>query len=70
MATAAPVQTAAPHSGIRALLARHQLVSFFVLAYAGTWLFKLPYVLSEYGVRKGRCFPIERTSASIKGGGS
>ena len=49
MATAAPLQPAAPHRGIRALLARHPLVSFFVLAYAGTWLFELPYVLSEYG---------------------
>src|ERR671913_1799225 len=33
----------------RALLARHPLVFFFVLAYAGTWLSELPYVLSEYG---------------------
>src|SRR5215210_6729283 len=49
MATAAPVQTAAPHSGIRALLARHPLVSFFVLAFAGTWLTELPYVLSADG---------------------
>src|SRR3954465_16049859 len=32
-----------------ALLARHPLVSFFVLAYAGTWLFELPYLLSEDG---------------------
>jgi len=31
MATAAPLQPAAPHRGIRALLARHPLVSFFVL---------------------------------------
>src|SRR5829696_2336475 len=49
MATAAPVQPAAPHRGIKALLARHPLVSFFLLAYAGTWLFELPYVLSGYG---------------------
>jgi uncharacterized protein len=49
MATAAPLQPAAQHRGIKALLARHPLVSFFVLAYAGTWLFELPYVLSEYG---------------------
>ena len=53
MATAAPVQPAAPHRGIKALLARHPLVSFFVLAYAGTWLFELPYVLSEDGL--GSC---------------
>jgi uncharacterized protein len=49
MATAAPLQPDAPHRGIKALLARHPLVSFFVLAYAGTWLFELPYVLSEDG---------------------
>jgi len=45
----APRQPAAPRRGITALLAHHPLVSFFVLAYAGTWLFELPYVLSEYG---------------------
>src|SRR5262245_51890377 len=50
MTTAAPVQPAAPHRGIKALLARHPLVSFFVLAYAGTWLFELPYVLSKAGL--------------------
>jgi uncharacterized protein len=49
MATAAPLQPDAPHRGIKALLARHPLVSFFVMAYAGTWLFELPYVLSEDG---------------------
>jgi len=49
MATAAPVQPAAPRRGIKALLARHPLVSFFVLAYAGTWLTELPYMLSEDG---------------------
>jgi membrane protease YdiL (CAAX protease family) len=49
MATAAPLQPAAQHRGIKALLARHPLVSFFVIAFAGTWLFELPYVLSEYG---------------------
>jgi CAAX protease family protein len=49
MATAAPLQPAAPQRGIKALLARHPLVSFFVIAYAGTWLVELPYVLSEDG---------------------
>src|SRR5262245_36150586 len=49
MTTAAPGQPAAPRRGVKALLARHSLVSFFVLAYVGTWLLELPYVLSEYG---------------------
>jgi uncharacterized protein len=50
MATAAPVEPAAPHRDIKALLARHPLVSFFVLAYAFTWLAAwMPLVLSEDG---------------------
>jgi uncharacterized protein len=46
-AATSPVQSASPYKG---LLARHPLVFFFIFAYAGTWLFELPYVLSEYGV--------------------
>jgi hypothetical protein len=42
MDTAAPVQPAAPHQGV---LARHPLTFYFIIAYAGTWLFELPYVL-------------------------
>jgi CAAX protease family protein len=45
-ATNPPVQAAAPYKG---LLARHPLVFFFIIAYAGTWLTELPYVLSEDG---------------------
>jgi membrane protease YdiL (CAAX protease family) len=41
-----PVQSASTYKG---LLARHPLVFFFLIAYAGTWLFELPYVLSEDG---------------------
>ena len=50
MATAAPVHPAAPHRGIRALLARHPLVSFFVLAFAFSWIVWSPWVLSEDGL--------------------
>ena len=49
MATAAPVEPAAPRRGIKAVLARHPLVSFFVMAYAFTWLVWAPWVLGEDG---------------------
>jgi membrane protease YdiL (CAAX protease family) len=48
VATAAPQP--APASPIRRLLARHPLVSFFVLAYALTWLAWSPWYLSEDGI--------------------
>jgi CAAX protease family protein len=46
MATAAPVQPAAPHQG---LLARHPLTFYFIIAYAGSWLVWLPLALSKDG---------------------
>lgn len=36
-------------NGLAALLARHPLVSYFALAYAGSWLFSLPIALSADG---------------------
>src|SRR5215217_5783276 len=50
MATAAPLPLAAPHGGLRGLLARHPLVSFFAMAYALTWLAWSPWYLSEDGL--------------------
>jgi membrane protease YdiL (CAAX protease family) len=50
MATAAPVQPAAPHRGLKGLLTRHPLLSFFALAYALTWLAWSPWYLSESGI--------------------
>jgi uncharacterized protein len=50
MATAAPVQPAAPRRGIKALLTRHPLVFFFLFAYSGTWLVTVPFALSANGV--------------------
>jgi uncharacterized protein len=49
MATAAPVQLDAPRRGIKALLPRHPLVFYFVIAYAFSWLAEMPLVLSEDG---------------------
>jgi hypothetical protein len=34
----------------RSLLARHPLISFFVMAYVFTWIVWSPWVLSEEGV--------------------
>jgi uncharacterized protein len=47
MATAAPVQPDAPHQGV---LARHPLIFYFLLAYAGTWVVTVPVALSANGV--------------------
>jgi len=49
MATAVPVQSDAPRRGIKALLARHPLISFFVIAYAFSWIAWSPWYLSEEG---------------------
>src|SRR5438876_2711411 len=49
MATAAPVQPDAPRRGIKALLARHPLVFYFIIAYAFAWLAEMPLVLSQDG---------------------
>jgi uncharacterized protein len=42
--------SAPPASAQRSLLARHPLISFFVMAYAFTWIVWTPWVLSEEGV--------------------
>jgi hypothetical protein len=39
-----PVQPAVRHTS---LLARHPLVFYFLITYAGTWLLKVPIALSE-----------------------
>jgi membrane protease YdiL (CAAX protease family) len=51
MATAAPLQPDAPHRGLKALLARHPLLSFFVMAYAFTWIVLAPWTLGEDGAK-------------------
>jgi membrane protease YdiL (CAAX protease family) len=51
MATAATVQPAAPQRGLKALLARHPLVSFFVMAYAFSWIVWAPWVLGQDGAK-------------------
>src|SRR3954449_503611 len=50
MTTGAPVQPAAPQSGLKALLARHPLVFFFVMAFAFSWIVWSPWILSEDGL--------------------
>ena len=50
MATATPVQPATPQRGLKAVLARHPLVSYFLIAFAFSWLLFLPGPLMYYGV--------------------
>src|SRR5690349_7963489 len=47
LAGAAAQTTSEPR---RSFLARHPLIGYFVLAYAGTWLTLLPVVLSQNGI--------------------
>jgi len=46
LANDAPGQNANPHKGV---LSRHPLVSYFIIAYAGSWLVVLPYLRSASG---------------------
>jgi uncharacterized protein len=50
LATASPVQPADPHGGLKGLLTRHPLVSFFAMVYALTWLAWSPWYLSKAGI--------------------
>ena len=50
MATAAPVQPAAPRRGFKGLLARHPLVSYSLIAFTFSWLLFLPGPLTYFGV--------------------
>ncbi|MEV6873027.1 type II CAAX endopeptidase family protein [Amycolatopsis sp. NPDC051128] len=43
-------QKTTPHSGIRGLIARSPLVSFFTLAFALSWIAWTPYVLGKTGL--------------------
>src|SRR5918996_4188966 len=49
MATATPAQPTTPQRGLKAVLARHPLVSFFFMAYAFSWIVWAPWVLGEDG---------------------
>src|SRR5919202_3892167 len=40
----------APTSALKQLVTRHPFVSYFVLAFAGSWLVELPVVLSKAGL--------------------
>ncbi len=48
MKIAQPMQTTAS-SGLRSIIARHPLVAYFVLAFAGFWGLQLPMLLSQDG---------------------
>jgi uncharacterized protein len=47
MATAARVQPDAPYQGV---LARHPLIFYTLIAYDGTWIVWLPFLLSADGL--------------------
>lgn len=42
-----------PNQGVAHLLRRRPLLSFFVLAYAISWILSIPFILADWGVIKG-----------------
>ena len=40
----------APTTSLKQLLTGHPLVAFFVLAFAGSWLIELPFILGQQGI--------------------
>jgi uncharacterized protein len=59
MTTTTAERPAPPQGG---LLARHPLISFFIMAYAFSWIAWSPWVLSEEGVG---LLPFELSGATI-----
>jgi uncharacterized protein len=50
MSTAISTSQPATSSPLRRLMSDHPLVAYFVIAFAGTWLFELPLLLAKNGV--------------------
>src|SRR5919202_1034734 len=49
MSTLTATAQPAPGSSLKRLVARHPLVSYFVLAVAGAWIFQIPLLLAQNG---------------------
>ena len=50
MSTITTTSQPATSSPLRHLMSDHPLVAYFVIAFAGTWLFELPLLLAKNGV--------------------
>src|SRR3954453_12832165 len=46
----AQAETQAPASGLKGMMQRHPIASYFVIMYTGLWLAYLPLVLSKHGL--------------------
>jgi membrane protease YdiL (CAAX protease family) len=46
-------QQTSASKNLKALMLRHPLLSFFILAYAISWILTIPFILSEWGVLQG-----------------
>src|SRR5919199_6049530 len=49
MSTLTATAQPAPGSSLKRLVVRHPLVSYFVLAFAGAWIFQIPLLLAQNG---------------------
>src|SRR5947209_17162206 len=49
----APGQLTAASRSLRQVMREHPLFFFFLIAYAGSWIMSIPYMLSVWGILKG-----------------
>jgi membrane protease YdiL (CAAX protease family) len=48
-----PGQTATALSNLKEMMRRHPLLSFFIMAYAFSWIMLIPYILAQWGILHG-----------------
>ena len=57
--------------GLRKKMQQHPLFFFFLIAYAGSWIISIPFILSEWGILQGDfrfAFVLKAFAGAVSGG--